>query len=451
MTSPDWTARGRELGATLDAFHAVVVTGGDPVATSNVALGIARVQAAHRRVAVADLFGEAPPLQALVTGDDPHGIVDSFLFGVSLNKVAHAVPDSGDLYIMPSGTSPIDYEDIFANPRWRRLAAGFREVGALLVLVAPADAPHLADLVYSTGGAVIVGDTVPDGIPVAQTLAWLRSGRRALTAVAGAAPLAIVGAAREKPQRWQRRYVAGSAGVLLTLAFIGVASWFAYRPFASARPPRAGARPDSSPLATRLVVDTAAFRVRADSLHRDSIARAADAAPAADSFPLLVPANPLDSTAAAAWAVRLEQTNTKSGAILDLRGRFETVPAGTYGFDLRTRFFLLVAGASPTRAGAESLLVQLRTRKVLAPGIGSATSLPFAFMVQADVPAADVPSRLARFAARGQPVYALRQTTGTANLYFGAYESAQQAALAVPTVREAGVTPMLVYRIGRVF
>ena len=94
MTSlPDWAERGRELGATLDACHAIVVAGADPVATAEVALGIARVQAAHRRVAVADLIGEAPPLQSLVTGDDPHGIVDSFLFGVSLNRVAHAVPD----------------------------------------------------------------------------------------------------------------------------------------------------------------------------------------------------------------------------------------------------------------------------------------------------------------------------------------------------------------------
>ena len=447
----DWTERGRDLGATLDAFHAVVIAGSDPVATSEVALGIARVQAAHRRVAVADLFGEAPPLQALVTSDDPHGIIDSFLFGVSLNKVAHAVPDSGELYIMPSGTPPIDYDDIFANPRWRRLAAGFREVGALLLLVAPADAPNLADLVYSTDGAVIVGDTVPGDIPVAQTLAWLRPKRSGVTAVAGAAPLAVVEAAREKPRRDERRYLAGAAGLLLTLGFIGVAVWFAYRPFASDRPARVGVRPDLSPLAGRLAADSLALRARADSALRDSVGRAAEAAPAADSFPLLVAANPLDSATAAAWAVRLEQTNTKSGAILDLRGRFETVPAGTYGFDLRTRFFVLVAGAYPTRAGAESLLVQLRNHKVLAPGMGSATSLPFAFMVQSDVPVADVPSRLARFAARGQPVYALRQTTATADLYFGAYENAQQAALAVPTVREAGLTPTLVYRIGRVF
>ena len=450
ISLPDWTERGRELGATLDACHAVVVAGADPVATAEVALGIARVQAAHRRVAVADLIGEAPPLQSLVTGDDPHGIVDSFLFGVSLNRVAHAVPDSGELFIMPSGSSPIEYDEIFANPRWRRLAAGFREVGALLVLAAPADAANLADLVFSTDGAVIVGDTVPGDIPVAQTLAWLRPGRSGLTAVAGAAPLAIVEASREKPRRNHRRFLTGAAGVAITAAFIGVAGWFAYRPFASERPPRRGARPEASPLAARLIPDSAALVARADSLRRDRLTRA-DSVPAVDSFPLLAPENVRDSAAASGWAVRLEQTNTKSGAILDLRGRFETVPAGTYGFDLRTRFFLLVAGAYPTRAGAESLLVQLRNHKVLAPGIGSVTSLPFAFMVQAGVPATDVPSRLARFAARGQPVYALRQANGAANLYFGAYESAQQAALAVPTVSEAGLTPTLVYRIGRVF
>ena len=77
--------------------------------------------------------------------------------------------------------------------------------------------------------------------------------------------------------------------------------------------------------------------------------------------------------------------------------------------------------------------------------------MPFAFLVQQDVPEAEVPSRLKRFAGSGRPVYALRQTNGAANLYFGAYESVQQAALAVPSVREAGLTPTLVYRIGRVF
>jgi len=35
--------------------------------------------------------------------------------------------------------------------------------------------------------------------------------------------------------------------------------------------------------------------------------------------------------------------------------------------------------------------------------------------------------------------------------YYGAYTNPEQAALAVPAVRAAGIRPLLVYRIGRVF
>jgi hypothetical protein len=76
---------------------------------------------------------------------------------------------------------------------------------------------------------------------------------------------------------------------------------------------------------------------------------------------------------------------------------------------------------------------------------------PLAFLVDTAVRIADVRPRLTRYAARGLPVYALRQPDGTARLYFGAYASAEQAAFAVPQVREAGMIPTLVYRIGRVF
>jgi hypothetical protein len=454
-SAADWTERGREIGLTLNASHAIVVIGSDPVSTSEVALGIARVQAQRRRVAVGDVFGEAPPLQALVRNDDPHGLVDSFLFGVSLNRIAAPVPDSGDLFIMPTGVAPIDYDELFVHPRWSRLVAGFREAGALLVLVAPASAAHLRDLVDTTDGAVIVGDVVPPEISVKQSLAWLRPVKRGKPT--SPTPVAPEVAVEEgvAPQRDPRRVLAGwAAGIVLTLLIASAIFWFARAPFASDRKARVGVAGNSAVAATvtggGLSPDSARLAL-VDSLRRDSVARAIASAPGADSFPLLIPANPADSTAASAWAVRLEQTNTKSGAILDLRGRFETVPAGTYGFDLRTRFFLLVAGAYPTRAGADSLLVQLRANRILAPSLGSVTSLPFAFLVQADVPVTDVPSRLARFAARGQPVYALRQPNGAAHLYFGAYESPRQAALAVPTVREAGLTPTLVYRIGRVF
>ena len=260
------------------------------------------------------------------------------------------------------------------------------------------------------------------------------------------APLAAV-AARDKPRRDRKRVVAGVAGLFVTAALVGAAYWFAARPFASQpKVKMTGAKP--------VAARAAAVALTSDSLTKskaDSTAPATAAPPPVDSFPQLAAANTADSALASAFAVRLEQTNTPSGAILDLRGRYETVPAGTYGFDVKNRFYLLVAGAYPTRAGADSLLVRLHAQKVLAPGAGSVVSLPFAFLVEADVPAADVASRLKLFAARGKPVYALRQPSGVAHLYFGAYENPQSAALAVPMVRDAGLTPMLVYRIGRVF
>ena len=457
----DWTDEGRRIGATLDVFHAIVVSGTDPIATAQVALGIARVQAVHRRVAVGDLLGEAEPLQSLVTGDDPHGIVDSFLFGVSLTRIAQQVPDAGELFIMPTGTAPIDYDELFPNPRWRRLIAGFREVGALLIIAAPADAPRIHELVDATDGVVIVGDAVPADVSVAQSLAWVRPRRGAPTSIARSdEDEADVPATLEEPvvapgqAKSSRKMVAGVAGLALAAALVALLFWFADRPFASERPPRTGVSADSpsgQALTRGALVADSIERARRDSLVRDSVLRATGGSAAADSFPILAPANTADSAAASAFSILLAKYNTRSGVILDLNGRFNDVPAATFGVETPSRFFLLVAGAYPTRRGADSLLLQLRGRQKLAQGFGSVASYPLAFLVDTSVRPVDVRGRLTRYAARGLPVYALRQRDGTATLYYGAYASAEQAAFAVPQVREAGMIPTLVYRIGRVF
>ncbi|HUQ46248.1 MAG TPA: hypothetical protein VM033_06335 [Gemmatimonadaceae bacterium] len=456
----DWLAEGRELGLTLDHCHAIVVVGADPEATALVALGIGRAQAARRRVAVGDLIGDAPPLHSLVPGEDVHGLVDSFMYGVSLNRVAYPVAGERELFVMPSGTSPIDYDELFLNPRWRRLATGFREVGALLILAAPAHAPHLRDLVDAADGAVLVGDEVPSTLSVAQSLAWIRPRKAAPISVSNAVPpaqsppmgvLSVPELARTTP------WPAWAAGILLAIALVGAGVWFWQRPFASDRPPRRGVAGTSDVAAAatggQLATDSAmrAREALREAAVRDSAARAANLAVAVDSFPVLAAANAADSAMASAYAVLLENTNGLAGAILQLNDKFATLPATSYGLSLRSRLFELVSGAFSTRAGAESLLVDLRARKVLAPGVGTITTLPYAFLVQRGVAAAEVPARLKRASARAQPVYALRQPDGSANLYFGAYESPQQAALAVPAVRKAGLTPTLVYRIGRVY
>jgi hypothetical protein len=455
----DWTDEGRRIGATLDAFHAVVVVGTDPVATAEVALGIARVQAVGRRVAVGDLLGDAPPLQALVQGEDPHGLTDSFVYGVSLTRIAQQVPDAGELFVMPTGTALVDYEELFPNPRWRRLIAGFREVGALLIIAAPADAPHVHQLVDASDGVVIVGDVVPPEVSVAQSLAWVRAKRGSAFSAARAtepqtdgATAAAAPATVTKPR--SRRTVLAIASLAIALLIAALLLWLVRRPFAS-EPRSAAGVPADSPSA-RAAMSGAQLadsieRVRRDSIARDSAMAAGATRPDDSTATGLVAANVADSANASAYTVLLGKYNTKSGVIMDINLRFARLPATTFGVEAPSRFYLLVAGAYPTRTGADSLLMQLRGRRSLAVGLGSVVSYPLAFLVDSMVTPQAAAARVARFAAKGQPVYALRQPNGTARLYFGAYENVEQATLALPQVREAGLVPTLVYRIGRVF
>ena len=153
-----WEDAGRQIASLLGSYSAVVVTSSDSVAAAHVALGIARAEATHRRVVVGDLVGDIPSLRSLVRDEDPHGITDSFLYGMSLNKIGYAVEGAENLYIMPSGTDPLIDEEIFRSARWTKLAAGFAEAGALLLLVAPSESRGLGELIDQIDGAVLVKD-----------------------------------------------------------------------------------------------------------------------------------------------------------------------------------------------------------------------------------------------------------------------------------------------------
>jgi len=154
-----WEAAGSRVAGTLDSASAVVVLGHDPIATASVALGIARAQASHRRVAVGDLIGDVPPLRELVTDDDPHGLTDAFLYGVSFNRIARQIDAIGNLHVLPSGSDQVVQEEILRNDRWRRLASGFHEAGALLLIAAPAAVPGVEDLIRMLDGVVVYSTT----------------------------------------------------------------------------------------------------------------------------------------------------------------------------------------------------------------------------------------------------------------------------------------------------
>ncbi len=433
----DWEGAGRDLAETTKAYHAIVVIGNNPVATGRVAVGLARAEAAHRRVALGDLFAESPPIQALVQSDDPHGLVDCFLYGVSITKIAHQVPGAGELFVMPSGTDTPPYEEMLASPRWQRLTAGFREMGALLILAAPASAPRLADLIAATDGAVLVGETSPGSLPDIPVLGAVREPRP----ITGPRRTPV---AAPKSSRISKRQMASIAGVVLAAALAGTALWLAYRPMASSPRPRRAYVADSSKPGAAAARIVPAF----DSITRDSTGGAAAAAAGS----ALRIANPGDSANIAAFAVELMATNSQADAIFKLQKDGKNLPAATFAPALIQggAWFKVVTGAFSERTGADSLLAGLGRRKLLLGG-ESVVKLPYAFLIDSGVPAAAVPGMVTAFIDRGQPVYALRQANGSAWLLIGAFASIEQSSLYTQSLRASGIVPVLVFRKGRMF
>lgn len=439
----DWEAEGVRLGGTLDHVHAIAVLGTDAEATARVALGISRAQAARRRVAVCDLLGEAPPLQALVAGDDPHGIVDSFIYGISLNRVAREVPGIPGMFVMPTGSEPVDAAEIFPNARWRRLASGFREMGALLVLAARADAPAVEELTAQLDGAVLVGEALPTNLPVAAVISTVRIPAPPPVPPPSAGPSVVL-----VPQRRARisakTLLRGGAAVAL---FTAIGLWFAWRPFSDT-----GRRPWWPPSLDKAPPPSAVVPAIVGPARADSVGPAADSlTDSTGAFPAVT--NAADSAAAAAYAVELLATNTQAGAAARVRDERDRLPAGTFTPAVidGAQWYKVVAGAYPERAAADSLLAELRRRGLLDARSGTVVRLPFAFLLHARVPADSVRPLLTAYADLGQAAYALRQPDGSIRVYAGAFETAEQAAMLTQSLRAAGITPTLVYRTGRVF
>ena len=422
-----WEDAGRQIASLLGSYSAVVVTSSDPVAAAHVALGIARAEATHRRVIVGDLVGDIPSLRSLVTDEDPHGITDSFLYGVSLNKIGYAVEGAENLYVMPSGTDPLIDEEIFRSARWSKLAAGFAQAGALLLLVAPGDSRGLGDLIDQIDGAVLVKDADLPSAPSALLLARVASPTPTLKI-----PLHRITAraASWKQHRWF--YPALGVIVMVLIASLGLALMLA----------RVGQ-------SARALAPVAAKPVPAPTPPPPR--------PPPETLQVAPPANVNDSASAAAFTVEMLVANTAEGANLFVRKNGAALPAAAVSpFPIdpeRTTWYRVTAGAYTRKYQADSLLFALRKSGVLTDSAGSVTITPLALVVDS-VPTQGgivdaVHAAVEKYTARGLPVYALMQDDGGALIYAGAFARADQSAGLVRTLRGAGLNPVLVYRTGR--
>jgi hypothetical protein len=424
----DWEDEGRQLAARLDGVSAAVIVGRDPVAAAKVALGIGRVQARRRRVAIGDLVGEVSALQALVPANEGHGLVDSFLYGVSLTRIAHPIDSAKNLYVLPSGMEPIDYDSILRSDRWSKLTSGFREVEALLLILVPARASGLEQLVESVDGAIVVGDerrSVPGKVLATVRPAALAAPDEREAAVADDALAAVFGGGNG------RRTLLVAAATLLPLAAVAAVVWGTA--FRSGDDSGDRVVPADSAPATVGTTDSAA-----------GVAQPVASAPMADS------------AFAMAFGVELFKYSSFTETTAELDGAMRSgMPAVTFtplivGPD-SARWYALVAGAFRDSIQAESLLASLRSRGFLPVNRGVAVRVPYALLVERGITAENAPGLVRAYHARGLPAYALRQVDGTATLFAGAFASPEDATSLLGMFRALGLEPTVVYRTGRIF
>jgi hypothetical protein len=265
------------------------------------------------------------------------------------------------------------------------------------------------------------------------------------------------------PAEISGRQVAAFGGIGLTIIAAVVAAWLAYRPLAG-RLSALGRDPDCAALAASdqpctprngeptvaMTPDSAQGEASRDSVKAPGVK--APGAKAAGVVPRsrLAVANPGDSSAASPFAVQLVAENMQAGAILKLQQDGKNLPAATFSPVIvqGVRWYKVVSGAFATASGADSLIGRLRQKKLLSDG--SVVRLPFAFRIDSGVPASAVPAMVMNYVDHGQPVYALRQSDGTAWLLIGAYESPEQGQLYLESL-PSGTRPVLVYRKGRPF
>src|SRR5260221_1728911 len=253
------------------ALVGLMPVGSDPQWAAKAAWDIARIAARDgRRVALVDLCFESRALHEMVGLHATEGIVDAFEYGVSLNKAAHEVTG---VFIIPVGSETAHPGEVYAHARWRKLQAGFRSEGALLLALVPR--AGLAQLSADPDGVFVLA---PEGVSPEFDLGrdvpllgvvrdrWLPSSGRAT-------PLPMTMPVEETPRRGLR--VALAALVVAGLAVGGWAllarareSLIAPPPAAppTATPTPAPTAPPSSTASTNLHQPPPAPAVRLDTL-----------------------------------------------------------------------------------------------------------------------------------------------------------------------------------------
>jgi hypothetical protein len=388
------------------ALVALVPTTADLVWAAKAAWDIARIAArGGRRVALVDLGVEEPALHQTVGLTPSDGIVDAFEYGVSLAKAAHEVDG---VFFIAAGSYTASAADLYAHPRWRKLQAGFRSEGALLLLFV--SATGLGKLSAVADGVIVLA---PEGLDPGSAV-----GIEIAAAVERGTP--ILGVARDRwmptpgaipsfevppPEPGRRRRGARAAIATLVLAGAAVGGWALFAPatelLRTPSEPTPSPPPPPPPPSTVPVV------------HVDTLPWTIQVAAYGTAAKALAHADQLADEAGIATLV----TPVQQGG------------AGTV-------WYRVLAGSYASREAAVAAREKLWHQGTTARGIGDLLRAPYSF-----APATD--TALAALRRRGFPAVRWRS-----RVLIGAFETPDQAAFTAAQLTRAGVRATLLPRVG---
>ena len=377
----------------------------DSAWAAKAAWDIARIAARDgRRVALVDLCLERPALHEITGLASTEGIVDAFEYGVSLNKAAHEVTG---VFIIPAGSETAHPAEVYGHARWRKLHAGFRSEGALLLAFVPPTA--MAQFAADPDGVIVLA---PEGLPPEFALArdlpvlgvvrdrWLPSGARV-----SPPPLRVPLDA--EPRRRSRIPLA-----FLVLAALGVGGWALARARESglvAPPPAPVAPSSTSTTPTNLHQPLAK-----PPAHADTLGWTVQLAAYASLEKAFAHADRLAADAGV-HALVTPVAQTAKGPV----------------------WWRVLAGSYATRTVAAEARADLWHRGLIAEGVGDLLLAPYSYHAS-DGASLDMLRR------RGLP--AVRWSNGV--ILLGAFAAPEQAAFTQAALKRAGVRANLLPRMG---
>lgn len=382
-----------------------------------------------RRVGLVDLSLERPALQARAGDVGDEGIVDAFVFGASLGHVARE--QEPDLYFIPVGTAPTKPEEIWANPRWQRLARGFRQEGALLLLFVP---PHaLPRLGAELEGVVVLAPVgyLPDSPTFPGIGERLKRGTPLLAVVCNQPapprptpppqPRASLSVPRPRPRLAVRPPVLWAVGVVGAATLLGV--WLAGRGEPRAEPSAVGSPASSAPAAPASSGAGAGAGAAEETAGGDSLFYSVQVA----AF------NQADQ--AMAYARKVPEA-----------ARPATVSAVRLG--RQGLWYRVIVGAFATADGADSLLRALWREGAVERPNGTILRTPHAYLIERQGGAEAAAERVEALRRRGVAAYIVSAPGGSVQVLAGAFEAPDQAAAADSLLRLEGLRARLVQRMG---